>query len=181
MAAAQVGKSVTPVPDPTTLTTQSLLREIAGLRELLEARLSTVSLAVNQLEELHQEKFNSIAIQFRERDTRAEQSAKDSKIAVDAALQAAKEAVGEQNKSSALAIAKSESATMKQIDQIASLITTLNKSLDDKVVDIKDRMTLIEGHSKGSSDLWGYVAGAVGLLIGFAGIVITALRSIGSR
>ena len=47
-------------------------------------------------------------------------------VAVDAALQAAKEAVGEQNKSNALAIAKSEATFTKQIDQIGVLI-----SLDD--------------------------------------------------
>ena len=128
----------TPVPDPTILTTQQLHRELLSLREILELRLNGYDKAITLLQatvdkspsiaEMNvkfEEKFNSVQTQFRERDTRTEQTSKDSKVAVDAALQAAKEAVGEQNKSSALAIAKSEAATTKQIDSIQVIITTM--------------------------------------------------------
>jgi len=91
------------------------------------------------------EKFASIQTQFSERDVRTEQAAGAVKIAVDAALQAQKEAVGEQNKSSALAIAKSETSTTKQIDQLATSIQQMTKAFDDKVVDVKDRLTRLEG------------------------------------
>jgi hypothetical protein len=104
-----------------------------------------------QLKSLHQEKFNSIATQFAERDTRTEQTAAGVKIAVDAALQAAKEAVAEQNRSFALATGKSETATMKQIDALGLAIQTANKGLDDKIADMKDRLTRIEGMDLGSS------------------------------
>src|SRR5580658_3724506 len=67
--------------------------------------------------------FAGIQTQFIERDTRVEQTAKGSKEALDAALQAAKEAVGEQNKSNSVAIAKSEAATNKQMDQLSANIT----------------------------------------------------------
>jgi hypothetical protein len=151
-----------PVPDPTVLTTQQLERAISGLREILEARLNGMdkalsltheelnrrategSLKVSHLRELSDEKFSSIQTQFLERDTRTEQTSRDSKVAVDAALQAAKEAVGEQNKSSALAIAKSESATTKQIDQLVVLISTGTNAQDSKINDIKDRITTLE-------------------------------------
>ncbi len=83
---------------------------------------------------------------------------------MDAALQAAKEAVGEQNKSSALAIAKSEAATTKQIDQLAGVIQTMTKAFDDKVGDVKDRLTRIEGAKQGMSAGWGLLIGAVGLV-----------------
>lgn len=96
---------------------------------------------------------------------RTEQSSKDSKVAVDAALQAAKEAVGEQNKSSALAIAKSETATTKQIDQLGILIQNNTKAFDDKISDLKDRLTRIEGMGQGASAMWGWVAGGIGLLL----------------
>src|SRR5579859_5246367 len=121
-----------PVPDPTVLTTQQLQREIGTSRELVEAlasgmqrvfetRLDAMDKAiqllqaetdraparivqvVDHLRSVHDEKFRSIDKQFLERDTRTEQTSRDSKVAVDAALQAAKEAVGEQNKSNALA------------------------------------------------------------------------------
>src|SRR3984893_2075014 len=106
---------------------------------------------VNQLRSLHQEKFDSIAVQFAERDTRTEQTAAGVKIAVDAALQAAKEAVAEQNRSFALATGKSETATMKQIDALGLAIQTANKGLDDKIADMKDRLTRIEGMDLGSN------------------------------
>jgi hypothetical protein len=106
---------------------------------------------LNQLRSLHQEKFASIGVQFAERDTRTEQTAAGVKIAVDAALQAAKEAVAEQNRSFALATGKSETATMKQIDALGLAIQTANKGLDDKIADMKDRLTRIEGMDLGSN------------------------------
>lgn len=148
----------TPVPDPTVLTTAALTREIASLKEIVFTRLDGMDEAVklfhaaltrtptdvdkqiSHLKALHSEKFDGVQLQFKERDTRAEQISKDSKVAVDAALQAAKEAVGEQNKSSSLAIAKSEAATTKQIDQIALLISATNKATDGKINDLKERL-----------------------------------------
>jgi hypothetical protein len=144
-------------------------RAILHLKELLESRLDGMDKAVRLLQDLndkipvkidekimalhgvHGEKFDSIQTQFRERDVRSEQSSKDSKVAVDAALQAAKEAVGEQNKSSALAIAKSEASTTKQIDQLGQLIQSTTKGVDDKFQDVKDRLTRIEGKTEGKA------------------------------
>ena len=178
------------IPDPSILTTQQLLREITMLRELIETRLDGMDKAIEllqtstdrfptivndeikQLQELHEEKFHSIATQFSERDTRGEQTLRDSKVAVDAALQAAKEAVGEQNKSSALAIAKSETATTKQIDQIGLLISTTVLGVNDKIDDIKSRITSVEGHSKGLGDGWGYI-------VGFGGVVLAIIAVAG--
>jgi hypothetical protein len=123
---------------------------------------------IRALREVHEatylEKFDSIQTQFKERDVRTEQAAGAVKIAVDAALQAQKEAVGEQNKSSSTAIAKSESATMKQIDQLSVLIQTMTKASDDKFTDVKERLTRIEGKSEGSQSTWGLMVGGVALL-----------------
>jgi hypothetical protein len=146
------------------------------LREDMARVPSESDKAVQHLRELCEEKFDSITTQFRERDTRTEQTSKDSKVAVDAALQAAKEAVGEQNKSSALAIAKSEAATNKQIDQIGALITATNSGTSDKIDDIKERLIAIEGRSKGTGDVWGLVIGIAGMLIAVAAIVFSFLH-----
>ncbi len=160
----------TPVPDPTVLTTQQLTIGLASLREILETRLDAMDTATElnkeQMDKIPQmihesvvavekirdqkfltvdEKFRSIETQFKERDTRTEQSSKDSKVAVDAALQAAKEAVGEQNKSNALAIAKSETAFTKQLDQIMTLIAATSKTSDEKINDLKSRLDRGEG------------------------------------
>jgi hypothetical protein len=182
-----------PVPDPTTLTTDQLRREISALREILETRFVAVDKlldsmqrnldrrhedivdVVGNLRTLHEEKFHSIQVQFSERDTRTEQTSRDSKVAVDAALQAAKEAVGEQNKSSALAIAKSEAATTKQIDQIGVILSATAGGLNDKIEDIKDRLTRQEGASKGASDLWGIILGTGGIVIAVSSFIVSLL------
>lgn len=199
-------------PDPTPLTTLQLQREVASLKELVFTRLDAMDKAmelfnanitrvptdtdkqISHLKELVFERFNvelerfsSIATQFAERDVRTEQTAKDSKVAVDAALQAAKEAVGEQNKSSALAIAKSEASTVKQIDQMSLLIQTGNKAIDDKFDDIKDRLTRIEGKGEGGERVeQSHQASSVNMVVmigvifaimfGLAGMVIPFLK-----
>ncbi len=140
----------------------------AQLQKLLEEKISSI---IRQFDE----KFHSIATQFTERDIRTEQTARDSKVAVDAALQAAKEAVGEQNKSNALAIAKSENTFTKQIDQIGVLIATLQKSIDDKIDDIKSRLQNQEGMKKGSDNMVGFIIGGVGMLIAIASVVISVV------
>lgn len=142
---------------------------IKDLKDAIETRLNAMDKVVDKLpsmydrlavitdekvaavRDLHQEKFNSIGVQFAERDTRTEQTAAGVKIAVDAALQAAKEAVAEQNRSFALATGKSETAMTKQMDALGLAIQTANKGLDDKISDLKDRLTRIEGMDLGSA------------------------------
>lgn len=195
--------------DPSTLTTQQLWREIAALKELAFNRMAAIEKAVDvahadlvrvptdvqqqvaHLRELHDEKFESIRIQFAERDTRTEQTSRDNKVAVDAALQAAKEAVGENNKSFAISAAKQEASTIKQIDQQALLIATVSKTLDDKIGDLKERLTRIEGSGVGvekyqaagqthSSYTLAIIGFCAGTLIGLIGIAI-ALARLGAK
>lgn len=189
---------------------EALLREILASREIVESKLlgiktvfetrlegmdkaieifhrqtdmfpSKVQAGVENLQRLHQEKFDSIATQFQERDTRTEQTSRDSKVAVDAALQAAKEAVGEQNKSNALAIAKSEATFTKQIDQIGVLVTSMGKGFDDKVDDIKSRLQAMESQRKGAGDVWAIWFAATGFAIGIGGVLVTAISFIFSK
>lgn len=112
--------------------------KVRALKEVHEQRFTAIT-------DTTTEKFLSIEKQFAERDVRTEQAAGAVKIAVDAALQAQKEAAGEQNRSTALAASKSETATTKQIDQLGQLIQTMTKASDDKFADVKERLTRIEG------------------------------------
>lgn len=175
-------RSIVPVPDPTLLTTQQLLRENVWLREVIEARINGMDKTIAQrqaaldlipaavddkvknLKELHSEKFGSIATQLEERDT-----------AVTAAFQAAKDAVGQQTMASDRAIAKSEAAITKQIDQLGVLIATTTAGLDGKISDLKERLTLIEGKGTGVATMWAAVAAAIGILIAIASLVIASM------
>ncbi len=153
-----------PVPDPTLLTTQALEREVAAMKGLFAEQL-------NGLRQLIEEKFDGVDKQFASRD-----------VQVSTAFQAAKEAVGEQNKSRAEAIAKSENATNDQMRQIGNQIAATTKTTDDKIDDLKDRLGTVEGlirsndrtehRSDQSNQLWVAAAGIiVGALIAIAAIM----------
>lgn len=191
--------------DPSALTTQQLNTRITALRELVEAQIGAVkerltgndkavdllqkksdaspSIAqvndmVVALRELHSEKFESIQTQFKERDTRTDQTSRDSKTAIDAALQAAKEAVG-----------KTELSFTKQFDQIGVQVATLSKNFDDKINDMKDRLTdltarrleaasVTQTHSQAGRDNTGFIAmiiSGIAAAIGIAAFVAARL------
>lgn len=152
-----------PVPDPTLLTTQQLLREVGAAREVIETRLGGMDKAiellqaasdrypqfvraeVKQLQELHEEKFRSIAIQFMERDKRTEQLSLADKTAIAAALQAQKEAAGAQNESNAAANAKMENSFAKLIDQNQALLLEVRRNTEAQINDLKSRLDKGEG------------------------------------
>lgn len=196
-----------PRPDPTVMTSRQLaiatdslkelLRaEVRGLVEVFEARFSALNNAgdllqvisnnqpqmmnekVDALRVLHNERFTSIQTQFIERDTRTEQTSRDSKVAVDAALQAAKEAVGKQQEASDRAIAKSETSTLKQLEAIQTLISSNTKASDEKVTDVKDRLTRIESASLGSRNTTSMQIAVTGVVVA---IVVAASALITRR
>ena len=156
-------------------------KDIVQIQQRSERFQANLQIEVEHLKKLHQEKFDCIAIQFKERDTRTEQTSRDSKVALDAAFKAAKEAVGEQNKSNALAVAKSEATFTKQIDQIGVLVTSMGKGFDDKIDDIKGRLQAMESTKKGAGDVWAIWFAATGIAIGIGGVLITAASFIFSR
>lgn len=137
-----------------------------SLNEEFKRRFEDISSLIN-------EKFSGVEKQFQERDVRVEQTARDTKVGVDAALLA----VGKQNEYFALSIAKSEAATMKQIDQQAALIGSSTNALDGKIQDVKERLTRIEGMSTGRKDFWGYIIGAVGLLAAISTLLAMVFRN----
>ena len=190
-----------PVPDPTTLTTLQLTQQINSLKELmeqqdaglvqnLETRLAGMDKAIELLQTrsdklpvfiadqiaalrlLHEERFNSIAQQFKERDTRTDQLATASTVAINAALQAAKEAVVNQNISNEKAIAKSEANTTKLLD-----------NLDTKIIDLKESIGALKNQGIGqtaqkesqNNDASFYVA-ALAVIVAIVGAGIAVMR-----
>jgi len=169
-------KALLSIPDPTILTTKSLEREVQHLKELVETRFNGGDKAIKLLQDtadkipqhiidevetlraLHNERFQSIATKFA-----------DSKVAVDAALQAAEKAGN-----------KTEDSFTKQIDQIGEQIRAGAKSSDDKIDDLKTRLTTIEGRSSGHGETWGYIVGAVGMIIGLSSVIMLVIRGAGN-
>lgn len=151
-------------------------KAISGLRDLLEQRMSTHVAQV--FGELHrhvaetQEKFVGVGSQFTERDTRTDQRAGDTKLAVDAAFAAAKEAT-----------AKIEAGFTKQIDamvvlidtktaNLANQITDIKDNLAIAVADIKDRLTTIESRAGTVTEVRKDSRDNMSLLVAFAAVLI---------
>lgn len=188
-------KETTTTPDPSRLTVDMLVRELKGLQAMLEARMNgtdkrielmqevldkrgdAIRQEVEHLRDLHQERFKRVETQILERDTRTEQTSRDSKVAVDAAFAASKEAVSEQNKSTALSIAKSEAAFTKQLDGLLLTMTTLTKSLDDKINDLKSRIDMLDARNQGGGAVWAIIIAVAGVLIGFGALAINLFKS----
>jgi hypothetical protein len=148
-----------PIPDPTLLTTEALLREIGHLRDFNQAeiarledrldayerthetkhreRATEVESSVQHLTELAAERFagvsdrfSGIQLQLAERDSRIQESTQASKDAIAAALAAQKEAV-----------AKSELSTKEQIAAITTQNATTVSSLESKIDNVKELIT----------------------------------------
>jgi hypothetical protein len=123
-------------------------QERDDLRERLQTDIAT---AVDNLKYLHEERFNAIQQQFVERDTRGDQEKKASKEALDAALLAQKESVSQQNDANTTAATKTETNFTKQIDLVGTQITALDKSLTDRISELKERIDRGEGQGQGSA------------------------------
>ena len=170
-----------PDPDPTLLTTQALFHEIGSLKELFDTRFSGVEKTVEMmqqlldgvhimidekvknLKDLTDEKFVGIGTRFAEARYLTEQTSRNDKLALDAALQAQKEDVGKQNDSNNASISKTEVLFTKQID-----------GLNDKIDDIKSRFIAGDSQMKGKSE----GVGMVGAIIIGASFVLSAVISI---
>ena len=189
-----------PVPDPTRLTDAAIARSDKAMRDYIDGQLAIrderlrgideatrlrlaglddlsdrIDLKVGALKELHSEKHVSIATQFNERDTRSEHAAQESRISLDAALAAAKEAVSEQNKANTLAIGKSEDATKERLDSLGVLMITSNKSLEDQIRDLKGRLDRGEGVTTGASDTRTEARLSTGALVSLVSVAVAAV------
>jgi hypothetical protein len=187
-------------PDPTTLTTDALLREIGHLEKQISTRLDAMDRAVDvfkadlvrfpteldrrliQLKELTDEKIEGIGIQFDgvekrflERDIRVNQSTESGKVALAAALAAQKEASSDHITSLSLAIGKSEQHTITQLEQQRTVLISVEKTLSDKITDVSDRMNRWEGVGSGkgliSTPLWAMAASVLTALM-IAGVLM---------
>lgn len=94
--------------------------------------------------ELTSQRFEAVGSQFEALNQRTAEQKADTRAAVDAALQAAKELVALQTEASDKSTAKSEASFAKQIDALGLLLQKSSETTDDKIVDLKSRMDRIE-------------------------------------
>jgi hypothetical protein len=148
-----------PVPDPTLLTTEALLREIKGLRELMELKIDSWSSGMQSqillFREISTVKFSKVEQQFELVERQRVEQKSDTKQAVDAALTAQKEAVKEQTIASDKAISKSETGTSKQIEQLSDNFKTAIAGITTVLDDLKGRVGGIENRARGSQEVRG--------------------------
>ena len=163
-----------PVPDPTILTTEQLLRTAQAERDYVDGRIDVlierlsgmdratellsatvnkvpteVQREVGNLGNVMEEKFTSVDKQFAERDTRSEREARDNKLAVDAAFAAQEKQAVAESVSNQKAIDKSEVATNKAIDKLAELFESRVGGLAESLSDLKNRVQAIESSKQG--------------------------------
>jgi hypothetical protein len=160
-----------PDPDPTTLTTDALHREVQALRREFEA-------IIELKEETTKEKFKGIETQFALRNTAADKLVIADQKALAAALQAQKEEAAARNESNAAAIAKSEAGFTKQIDGIGALIHTMTSSFDDKLADLKSRMDRDDGRTHGVTDQRTDTRLNISTLIAVGGLLVALVFSL---
>jgi cobalamin biosynthesis Mg chelatase CobN len=184
------------IPDPRTLLvklealekTQILFREditrvptsvqeaTKNLRELMEAKMELISQVAERerkrIEDVSEQRFARIDAGLMERDKRADQLALANSAALAAALAAQKEAAGEAQKSSALAISKSETATSESIKQGQTLNQTGLNSLILQVNDLKSRMDKGEGGSQQKSESGGNMIAIIAVLAAVALVAV---------
>jgi hypothetical protein len=178
MVESRIIEGSRPDPDPTLLTTASLLREIANLKELvssniatLEARTTTrldniekrldhkyleTATDIKHLHDLHEEKFLGLS-------HLNSQSREDGKVMLDAAFKSAKDAQD-----------KTEQSFTKQIESLASRSEDANKATNEKIDRLTSRLDSGEGQTKGKTE----GVGTIGSVAVGAAFIISSLVSV---
>lgn len=138
------GYSSRPVPDPTLLTTEQLMREVGNLKEAYRSEITHVR-------EVHASALAGISRELDALAARTAEQKSDTGKALDAALLSARDAVQLQTEAFATATAKSETATTKQIDALGLLVDRLGGQLDEKINDLKSRTDRLEAAKQGEA------------------------------
>jgi len=142
-----------------------------NLRDYLHQEIETVQEKLfGRIERIYAEvleKFTGIAAQFTERDTRTDQRAGDTKLAVDAAFAAAKEAT-----------AKIELGFKEQIKALSDNGATTTAMLTQQISDLKDRVIAMESRSGGGREVRDDGRAQTNTIIGVIGTVALVLAVI---
>ena len=140
--------------------------------------------------EYHLAKLEVLTTRTEERFKAVDKGFAASKEAVAAALQAAKEAVSEQNRANASAIGKSEAATKEQLTSLSQVSVANFRAQEDKITDTRDRLTAMESLTRGIEEAGGEsreerglahstaiaIIASVSVLIAIASVIFAAVH-----
>jgi hypothetical protein len=133
---------------------------LTATKDALNERTKTFELEIEKVYESFQTvqattevQFRGIQTQFQERDVRTTLATTSAQTAVGAALQAQKEAAGEQNRSLSLSIDKSEAGTQSRLTQQGEQISTVERTLNDKIAVLSSRVDRAEGTGTGRGQI----------------------------
>lgn len=185
-------------PDPSERTIAGTLREIANLKENTSIEIASIRKAVELTQayptlldnairdfkellkesfrankELNDEKFKGIDARFAERDKRNTDAAGATRDSINAAMKAAKDLGDERNRSSELAITKSETATNEKINGQGGVLNEMRKGLEDKINSTTGRITIIEAGKAGAIEQRGDTHSNVGTWLAAAAVAIS--------
>lgn len=146
-----------PPGDPTTRTVEMVHREVTTLT-------ADTSKQFESERRLTSEQFAAVELQFNLVERFRVAQKEDTKAAVDAALTAQKEAVKEQTTASDRAIAKSETAMTKQLEQLIVTFTTATNGLAGKIDDVKSQVGEDRANRRGGKEAVAAIYGFIGFL-----------------
>jgi hypothetical protein len=173
-------------PDPSALTIARIDHEISALKELLAvkdgitaARLgamdravallekfpTAIDVAVDNLKQLHQEKFEGVGVRFIELNTRLTQGDIYKQTALDAALKAAQTLVDKQQENNKESIKKTEELFSKQLDGLKETVDGLKSSVNTS-----------SGAGAGVQTAWVVLVGAIVVATSIVSMVMEFLR-----
>lgn len=111
------------------------------------------------------EQFSGVSQRFADVEKLTNKIADLNALAIAAALQAAKEVVGENNKANALANNKSEAMTKEKLEQLSVIFNQSNRVSDERTNSIKERLDRNEGMRSAVIIISTLVIAAVGVVV----------------
>lgn len=142
--------------DPSTLTTQQLLRELANQRDLFDARLDAMAKAVDLLQDFANRTPTTMDVQasvdrlrevVEQRFKGVENTFIQNATALTAALQAQEKQAIATTENTSTANNKTEAFFTKQLDMIGEARKDDSRANDDKLDALKERITIIESRT----------------------------------
>ncbi len=183
--AEEQNRIIVPHPDPTTLTTQALQREIKALddmvgmqvqniKELFESKIAAIHAKID----LHREEVAQVASHY-DALTKRLLEVRDEKFhSIDIQIQSMKDAAHLQHSTNMTLTSKSEASFSKTIDQLQTLLVSVRHGTDAKIDDLRARIDRSEGAEKGSANLWTLLISVGGVIISLVTLLVLLLTHI---